>query len=276
MTDQATVAAECDLRVKQLEVTYDRVAIAVQGVSLDVPNGGVVAVLGSNGAGKTTTLRAIGGFLRSDKAEVTSGSVLFNGREIVGKLPHEIARMGVVLVPERDKVFVDLSVWENLRIATAGLKDHSSFSRILQEVYEYFPVLKTRTDQRAGYLSGGERQMVAVARALLTQPSLLMIDEMSLGLSPAMVKELFATIHRLNKEKGTTVLLVEQNAPAAFEISDYVYILENGRVVIDGTPEKLRGHEDVQEFYLGLSSSPEDVKSYARVKQYRRARRWFG
>ncbi|MGH2667748.1 MAG: ABC transporter ATP-binding protein [bacterium] len=262
------------LEVAGLEVVYHRVATAIQGVSLRVPPRGIVTLLGPNGAGKTTTLRAISGFLDADNARITDGAVRFLGEEIQRLAPHRLARRGLVLVPERDKVFESLTVEENLR---ASLRPPRAGRPALtrEQVEGYFPVLAERRRQLAGYLSGGERQMLAIACALLCQPVVLLVDELSLGLAPRLVADLMAIVARLREELGLAILLVEQNAAAALEIADYGYVLEHGRVVSDGTAEHLRENEDVQEFYLGLTRE-RAAKSYRDVKQYRRRRRWFG
>ena len=255
------------LTVRKLEVTYHRVVTAVQGVSLDVAKGRIVALLGSNGAGKTTTLRAISGFLGVDDARVTDGSISYEGLELANQAPHRIARMGIALVPERNKVFENLSVAENLRVPVAkGVSEDA--------IYEYFPALARLRAREAGLLSGGERQMLAIGSALMCAPQLLLVDELSLGLSPIMVQELVARLRAVRQALGTTMLLVEQNAQVALDVADYGYVMENGRVVLDGTPERLRAHEDIREFYLGIGGSAR--RSYRDVKQYRRSRRWFG
>ncbi|HWI37476.1 MAG TPA: ABC transporter ATP-binding protein [Burkholderiales bacterium] len=255
------------LTVRKLEVTYDRVVTAVQGVSLDVPKGRIVALLGSNGAGKTTTLRAISGFLGVDDARVTEGSIDYQGRELANQAPHRIARMGIALVPERNKVFENLTVAENLRVSVGkGVAEAA--------IYEYFPALARLRAREAGLLSGGERQMLAIGSALMCAPRLLLVDELSLGLSPLMVQELAARLRAVRQALGTTMLLVEQNAQVALDVADYGYVMENGRIVLDGTPERLRAHEDIREFYLGIGGSAR--RSYRDVKQYRRSRRWFG
>lgn len=257
------------LAVRNLEVVYHRVVTAVQNVSLDVPVGCVVVILGTNGAGKTTVLRAISGFVEADDAEITYGTVEFEGRRIEGKPPDETTRLGIVLVPERRKIFETLSVRENLEIAVRG-RDGGR----LAQVYDRFPILYERRNQLGGYLSGGERQMLAIAAALLCNARLLMVDELSLGLAPRIAADLFVTLRGLSRELGISVMLVEQNARAALEVADYGYILESGRVVFSGTPEQLRSHQDVAEFYLGIGGQNE--KSYRDVKQYRRKRRWWG
>lgn len=259
------------LEVTKLEVTYHHAVVPVQGISFHVPEGSIVAILGVNGAGKTTVLRAISGFMGTDDAEVTDGSIIYQGEEFRNKLPYEVARRGVTLVPEREKTFITLTVQENLLSSVPSQK--ADVKRMFDLIYTYFPILNQRRSQVAGYLSGGERQMLGIARALLCFPKFLLIDELSLGLAPIITVSLMETISSLRKELGLTVLLVEQNAAAALHIADYGYIMENGRVVFDDTPEKLLKHEDVREFYLGIAAAGE--KSYRDVKQYRRVRRWW-
>jgi branched-chain amino acid transport system ATP-binding protein len=258
------------LALDNVEVVYHHVATAVQGVSLRVPERAIVALLGTNGAGKTTTLRAITGFLGGDDARVASGRITFRGEDITGRRPHEVARRGLVLVPERDKVFETLTVQENLAAVVAGPR--ALVTR--EQVFHYFPVLAERRRQLAGYLSGGERQMLALGSALLCQPSLLLVDELSLGLAPIVVEALMALIRRLRDELGLAVLLVEQNAAAALSIADAGYVLEHGRIVYDGSVERLLAHEDIREFYLGVGHRA-GRRRYTDVKQYRRRRRWF-
>lgn len=262
--------SEIILEVRQLEVVYNRVATAIQGVSLDVPKGSLVALVGTNGAGKTTTLRAISGFLSSEDAEITDGEVKLNGRRINGLPPHQLAKSGVILVPERDKVFATLSVGENLSFAAreAGVIT-------IDRIHGYFPRLRERADQLAGYLSGGEKQMLAIGMALLCRPTLLLIDELSLGLAPIVVKDLMERLQQISRELGLTVLLVEQNAKAALTVADYGYVMESGRVVFYGKADELMSHPDVREFYLGGTGQTE-TKSYRDIKQYRRKRRWWG
>jgi len=258
------------LRLEKVEVTYHRVATAVQGISLEVPAGGIIALLGTNGAGKTTTLRAISGFLGIDDARVTDGAITWRGERIENLPPHEITSRGIALVPERSKVFENLSVAENLE-AVVGRPGAASLAAA---VWEYFPALAPLRSRQAGYLSGGERQMLAIASALACAPQLLLVDELSQGLAPRVVEELLARIRAIRQELGMTLLLVEQNAAIALEVADYAYVMENGRIVLDGTPQKLRAHQDVQEFYLGTGASAR--RSYREVKQYRRSRRWYG
>ncbi len=255
------------LKVEKLEVTYHRVITAVQGISLEVAKGAIVALIGNNGAGKTTTLRAISGFLGLDDARVTEGAILLDEAQIANEAPHRIARLGVSLVPERSKVFENLTVEENL-LVVAG----ASAAR-KEMVYELFPALAGLRRRESGYLSGGERQMLAIGAALMGEPRLLLIDELSLGLAPLIVQELVARLRTIRERFGTTMLVVEQNAQVALQLADYGYVMENGRIVLDGTPERLRSHGDVQEFYLGGGAAR---RSYRDVKQYRRSRRWYG
>jgi branched-chain amino acid transport system ATP-binding protein len=261
------------LRVEKLEVVYHRTITAVQGISLSVEAGQIVAILGTNGAGKSTTLRAISGFLGIDHARVTDGSVTYEGRCIENRPPNEIARLGVVLVPERDKVFPNLTVAENLAAPFAP----SAHKRGAREdfVYHSFPRLADLRNRAAGLLSGGERQMLALASALVCDLQLLLIDELSLGLAPAIVDDLMARLVQIRRDLGITIVIVEQNAAVALDVADYGYVLENGRCVLDGDSARLRSHGDIQEFYLGQSQGSER-RSYRTVKQYRRSRRWYG
>jgi branched-chain amino acid transport system ATP-binding protein len=260
------------LKLEKLEVVYHRVITAVQGVSLEVAKGSIVALLGTNGAGKTTTLRAISGFIGLDDARVTEGSIAFRGERIENRAAHRITSLGIALVPERSKVFENLSVEENLEAAVHRRGGH--FGKDL--VYQYFPALPRLRHREAGYLSGGERQMLAVGSALMCGPELLLVDELSQGLAPVLVQELMERLQAVRKETGITVLLVEQNAQVALDMADYAYVMENGRVVLDGTPERLRAHQDVREFYMGTSAGGAQRRSYRDVKQYRRSRRWYG
>jgi len=265
------------LELENLEVVYHHVATAIQGVSLQVPPRSIVALLGTNGAGKTTTLRAVSGFLGADNAQIVGGRVVFLGEPVTGRPPHELARRGLVLVPERDKVFETLTVRENLRALVPGRRADRGAARppvTLDQVFHYFPVLAERGRQLAGYLSGGERQMLALATALLCRPMVLLVDELSLGLAPLVVESLMTMVARLRDELGLAVLLVEQNAGAALAVADTGYVMEHGRVVFDGTAARLLAHEDVREFYLGVGHRA-GRKSYLDVKQYQRRRRWF-
>jgi branched-chain amino acid transport system ATP-binding protein len=265
------------LEVENLEVVYHHVATAIQGVSLAVPPRWIVALLGTNGAGKTTTLRAISGFLGADNAQVVGGRVAFLGETVTGRPPHELARRGLVLVPERDKVFETLTVQENLRALVRGRHAERDAARslvTLEQVFHYFPVLAERGRQLAGYLSGGERQMLALATALLCRPVVLLVDELSLGLAPLVVESLMTLVARLRDELGLAVLLVEQNAGAALGVANHGYVMEHGRIVYDGAADRLLAHEDVREFYLGVGRR-DARKRYTEVKQYQRRRRWF-
>jgi branched-chain amino acid transport system ATP-binding protein len=262
------------LAVEKLEVVYKRAITAVQGVSLTVHPHQIVAALGTNGAGKSTTLRAISGFLGIDDARVTDGSVTFKGTRIENREPHEIARLGVVLVPERDKVFPNLTVTENLLAPVSRAVSAAERKRLEDLSYQFFPRLGGLRHRVAGLLSGGERQMLALASAIVCAPELMLVDELSLGLAPVIVDDLMGCLVQIRRELGITILLVEQSAAVALEIADYGYVLENGRVVLDGDAARLRGHPDIQEFYLGQSGG--ERRSYRTVKQYRRSRRWYG
>lgn len=269
----ATIESASILTVENLEVVYNRVIVAVQGVSLKVPEHSIIAVLGTNGAGKSTTVRAISGFLPVDDAIIRKGSIYFRGRSISRLPPYQIAREGVVLVPERRKIFETLTVWENLRIARSRRSVTPDWPEQVEFLFTTFPALAARRNQLAGYLSGGERQMLAIAQGLLCKPHVLIVDELSLGLAPHLVRELMQRIQQLRKDCGISILLIEQDALSALEIADYAYIMEGGRVVFEGSPKKLLSHQDVQEFYLG--STGESRMSYRDVKQYRRSRRWW-
>jgi branched-chain amino acid transport system ATP-binding protein len=266
---------EALLQLDKVEVTYHRVITAVQGVSLAVPDGSIVALLGTNGAGKTTTLRAISGFIGLDDARVSDGAIEYRGKRIDNRPPHEATARGITLVPERSKVFENLTVAENI---DAAVPRTGSRRQLADAVWEYFPALAALRRREAGYLSGGERQMLAIGSALACGPELLLVDELSQGLAPLIVEELLAQLKTIRRDLGMTLLLVEQNASLALEVADYAYVIENGRIVLDGTPERLRGHQDIQEFYLGTGSGAgsETRRNYRDVKQYRRSRRWYG
>lgn len=259
------------LRVDNLESVYNKAVTAISGVSLEVPDGRIVALVGVNGSGKSTTLNALAGLLPGDPQEITGGAIWFDDERLDGLPPHEVVRRGVVLVPEREKIFETLTVLENLQAPVARGHDQA---RRLAEVFDLFPDLVQRRKTLAGYLSGGQRQMLALGRALLCHPRLLLVDEMTLGLAPLLIAELMKRLVQMRNSLGVSVLLVEQNVAAALEVADYGYILEKGRIVFHGTPDKLRSHEDVKEFYLGLGAA--GARSYRAVKQYRRARRWWG
>jgi branched-chain amino acid transport system ATP-binding protein len=262
------------LHVEKIEVVYKRAITAVQGITLMVRNNQIVALLGTNGAGKTTTLRAISGFLGIDDARVTEGTITFDGLRLDNRPPHETASRGVVLVPEREKVFPNLTVAENLAAPVPRAANAAERRRQEEQIFHLFPRLAELRRRVAGLLSGGERQMLAIASALMCRPQLLLIDELSLGLAPVVVEDLTRRLTAIRDELGIAILLVEQSAAVALEIADYAYVLENGRIVLDGDRERLKGHQDVQEFYLGQVGG--ERRSYRNVKQYRRSRRWYG
>jgi branched-chain amino acid transport system ATP-binding protein len=262
------------LAVDKLEVVYHRSITAVQGISLTVRRGQIVAVLGTNGAGKSTTLRAISGFLGIDDARVTEGAISFKGRRIENRPPNQVARSGIVLVPEREKVFPNLTVAENFSAPIAPGLGRAERHQREEEVYALFPRLAELRSRVGGLLSGGERQMLAIAAALMCKPELLLIDELSLGLAPVIVEDLMTRLVHIREKLGITIVIVEQSAAVALQVADYGYVLENGRVVLDGDRARLLSHGDIQEFYLGQTSG--DRRSYRSVKQYRRSRRWYG
>jgi branched-chain amino acid transport system ATP-binding protein len=262
------------LAVQKLEVVYQRAITAVQGVSLVVLQGQIVGVLGTNGAGKTTLMRAISGFHGIDDARVTEGSISFKGVRIDNGAPHLIARAGIALVPEREKAFPNLTVAENLMVPAGPRESAAERRRREEQVIAFFPQLGELSSRAAGLLSGGERQMLAIASALVCKPTLLLIDELSLGLSPLVVDDLMARLLEVKRALGIAVLLVEQSAAVALELADYAYVLENGRTVLDGDAARLKAHADIQEFYLGRTGGAR--RSYRDVKQYRRSRRWYG
>ena len=257
------------LRLNNVEVVYDNVVLVLRGLSLEVGRGQIVCLLGTNGTGKSTTLKAISGLLAPEDGEVTDGSIELEGEPIHGLPPHDVVRRGVFQVMEGRRVFEHLTVEENLRVGA-----YTSTSMNLDKVFDTFPRLNDCRKKLAGFLSGGEQQMLAIGRALMSEPKLLLLDEPSLGLAPLIVEEIFAVLRRLNEADGATILLVEQNAARALDISHYGYVMENGRVVLEGKPEELRENADVKEFYLGLSELG-GRKSYRAVKHYRRRKRWL-
>ncbi len=261
------------LRLNNVQVVYSDVILVLKGLSLEVPDGQIVALLGANGAGKTTTLKAISGLLKTENGKVTDGSIEFMGRQIDGLDPEAICRLGIVQVMEGRKVLESLTVEENLKIGGYTRRDPEGVKTDMRMIYEYFPRLVERRHQLAGYLSGGEQQMLVIGRALMAKPRLLLLDEPSLGLAPLLVREIFEIIQKVNAERGTTFLLVEQNARIALGIAHYGYIMENGRIVLDGPAVKLRGNDDVREFYLGLSEAGHR-KSFKDIKFYKRRKRW--
>jgi branched-chain amino acid transport system ATP-binding protein len=262
------------LNVNNIEVIYNHVILVLKGVSLEVPEGGVVALLGGNGAGKTTTLKAISNLLRAERGEVTKGSISFAGERVDVLDAASLVKRGLIQVMEGRHCFAHLTVEENL--LTGAYTRHDGRARIahdLGKVYDYFPRLKIRRGATAGYISGGEQQMTAIGRALMSRPKMILLDEPSLGLAPQLVEEIFAILGRLNREENVALLVAEQNTNIALRYADYGYILENGRVVMDGAAAELRANEDVKEFYLGLSATGR--KSYRDVKHYRRRKRWL-
>ena len=262
------------LRLNNVEVMYDRVILVLKGMSLEVPEGKVVALLGSNGAGKTTTLKAISGLLKAEDGEVTDGTIEFMGRRIDRLDAETIVRQGIFQVMEGRRVFEHLTVEENLQAGAYTRRDRQNIPRDLEMVYGYFPRLVRLKRRVAGYLSGGEQQMLAIGRALMARPRLMLLDEPSLGLSPLLVSEIFGIIKRINQREKTTILLVEQNATQALSIADHGYIMENGKIVLEGPVERLKDNEDVREFYLGLTEMGRR-KSYHDVKHYKRRKRWL-
>jgi branched-chain amino acid transport system ATP-binding protein len=262
------------LQVKNIEVVYMNVIQVLRGVSLEVGDGKIVALLGANGAGKTTTLKAVSGMLKTEEGEVTDGSIDFDGKRIDGYGPEDIAAMGITQAMEGRRVLEHLSVEENLFVGAYCRKDRSGVKRDIEMVFEYFPPIKRLRHKMSGYLSGGEQQMLVIGRALMARPKLMLLDEPSLGLAPLLVQEIYEIIQRINAEQKMAIFLVEQNAIAALDIADYGYVIENGRVVLDGPAARLRDNEDVREFYLGLSAVG-SKKSYREVKHYRRRKRWL-
>jgi len=262
------------LSVNSIEVIYNHVILVLKGVSFEVPEGGIVALLGANGAGKTTTLKAVSNLLRAERGDVTKGSIEYLGERIDRLSPHELVKRGVIQVMEGRHCFEHLTVEENLMTGAYTRRDGAAaVRRDLDRVYEYFPRLRERARSQAGYTSGGEQQMTAIGRALMARPKMILLDEPSMGLAPQLVEEIFEIVARLNRDEGVTFLLAEQNTNMALRYSRYGYILENGRVVLDGAADALRENEDVKEFYLGLSGGGR--KSYRDVKHYRRRKRWL-
>ena len=262
------------LRVNNIEVVYMKVIKALRGVSLEVGEGKIVTLLGANGVGKTTSLRAISGMLKTEEGEITEGSVDFNGKRIDRYGPEDIAAMGITQVMEGRRVLEHLSVEENLQVGAYCRKDRVGIKEDIEMVFDWFPNIKSRRKHMSGYLSGGEQQMMVIGRALMARPKLILLDEPSLGLAPLLVKEIYEIIRGINAEQKMSMLLVEQNARAALGISSYGYVLENGRVVLEGLTEKLQDNEDIKEFYMGMSSG-DTKKSYRDIKHYRRKKRWL-
>ena len=263
------------LLVKNIEVAYMKVIQVLRGVSLEVHEGKIVALLGANGAGKTTTLKAISGMLKTEEGEVTDGSIEFDGKRIDGYGPEVIAAMGISQAMEGRRVLEHLSVEENLLVGAYCRKDRSGVKKDLELVFDYFPKIKLLRQRTSGYLSGGEQQMLVIGRALMARPRLMLLDEPSLGLAPLIIEDIYRIIDRIRGDQKMAILLVEQNAMAALGIADEGYVMENGRIVMGGPADKLRDNEDIREFYLGLSAVG-SRKSYREVKHYRRKKRWLG
>ncbi len=259
------------LTLNNIEVIFWGTILVLKGVSLSVPKGSITALIGANGAGKTTTLKALSGLVRLERGEVTRGSIEFEGRRIENRLPEETARRGIVMVREGRRLFEELTAEENLLVG-ATLHPHGTRAAI-DLVYTYFPRVKDRRRVRAGYLSGGEQQMLAIGCAMMARPKLLLLDEPSLGLAPLVAQEIFSLVQRLNTEEGITIFLVEQNARMALQLASYGYVMENGKIVLDGPAERLREDADVKEFYLGMSKTGR--RRFTEVKSYRRRKRWL-
>jgi branched-chain amino acid transport system ATP-binding protein len=262
------------LAINNIEVVYDRVILVLKGVSLDVGEGTITTLLGANGAGKTTTLKAISGVLRSERGEFTKGTIRLGDRRIDGMRAHDVTRLGIVQVFEGRRVFENLTTEENLIAGGHVQKRLHSVKQGIELVYSYFPRLRERRSQQAGYLSGGEQQMLAIGRALMSQPKVILLDEPSLGLAPMLVEEIFGIVRRLAKQEELSVLLVEQNAAMALGVADHGYVMENGRIVLEGPADKLRDNSDIKEFYLGLNEGGVR-KSYRDTKHYKRRKRWL-
>ena len=261
------------LVVNNIEVVYSHVILVLKGVSLNVKKGGITALLGGNGAGKSTTLKSISNLLSSERGEVTKGSVTFENEDIHDLDPSQLVKKGVIQVMEGRHCFEHLTVEENLLTGAYTRTSSKEVKEDLERVYNYFPRLRDRRTSQAGYTSGGEQQMIAIGRALMAKPSMILLDEPSMGLAPQLVKQIFEIVAEINKKEGVTILLAEQNTNVALQYAEYAYILENGRVVMEGSAESMRDNEDVKEFYLGISG--EGRKSFKDIKQYRRRKRWL-
>lgn len=261
--------------VNNIEVVYSNVILVLKGVSLQVQDGQIVALLGANGAGKSTTLKAISGLLEPELGEVTRGSIVFNDEHIENGDPRRAVLMGIIQIMEGRKIFEHLSSEDNLIIGGSIYGDRARLSRDLEMVYAYFPVLRDLRRRVSGYLSGGEQQMLVIGRALMGHPTLMLLDEPSMGLAPGLVDKIFSIIRRINEKEKTSILIVEQNAAAALSMADYGYVMESGHIVLDDSAENIRENEDIKEFYLGLSQVGQR-KSYREVKHYKRRKRWLG
>ena len=270
----ALAAAKPILSVKNIEVIYDHVILVLKGVSLEVAQGGIVAILGANGAGKSTTLKSISNLLRAERGDVTKGSIEFKGERVDGMTPNDLVKRGCIQVMEGRHCFGHLTIEENLRTGAFTRKDgRAGEAKALDMVYNYFPRLKERRNSQAGYTSGGEQQMCAIGRALMASPTMVLLDEPSMGLAPQIVEQIFEIVRDINTKEGVSFLLAEQNTNVALRYATYGYILETGRVVMDGDAKQLRDNEDVKEFYLGVGGG--DRKSFRDVKSYKRRKRWL-
>jgi branched-chain amino acid transport system ATP-binding protein len=263
------------LNINNIEVVYSDVILVLRGISLAVEEGQIVSLLGANGAGKSTTLKSISGLLLREDGAVTRGNIEYGSHRLDKMKAEDVTRLGIVQVLEGRRLFQHLTTEENLRTGALIINNRAEVKRSLAQVYEYFPQLKELRNKTAGYLSGGEQQMVAIGRALMAKPRLMLLDEPSLGLAPLLVQNIFEIIKRINQESGTSLLIVEQNANVALQIADYAYVMENGRVVLDGPADQLMNNADIKEFYLGLTQIGER-KSYRDVKHYKRRKRWLG
>jgi branched-chain amino acid transport system ATP-binding protein len=262
------------LRVNNIEVVYNDIILALRGISLQVPEKSMIALLGANGAGKSTTLKAIAGILPLEDGEIGGGIIEFYGERIDQKSPEEIVKKGISVIPEGRGIFPELTVGENIKVGAYTRKDAKGVQSSLKKVYEYFSILKDRHSQLAGYLSGGEQQMLSIGRSLMSKPKLMMLDEPSLGLAPILVREIFNILKTINEGENTAILLVEQNAKVALDIATYGYVLENGRIVMDAKSDVLIEDRDVKEFYLGLTDDKKK-KNFANLKHYKRRKRWL-
>ncbi|MBW1893349.1 MAG: ABC transporter ATP-binding protein [Deltaproteobacteria bacterium] len=262
------------LKINNIEVKYHEVILVIKGVSIQVPEGGIVALLGANGAGKSTTLKAISGLLKHEDGEVTDGSIEFMGERIDKIRADKIAKMGIVQVIEGRRVFEHLTVEQNLKVGAHMRRQGRTVRESLDMVYHYFPRLKEKRNEVAGFISGGEQQMTVVGRAMMTRPKLILLDEPSMGLAPLLIHEIFNIITKLNKEEKISILLVEQNAKLALSVAPHAYVMENGRIVMDDSAEKLRENQDIKDFYLGLTDHG-GRKSFRDVKHYKRRKRWL-
>lgn len=263
------------LKVNNIEVTYHGVILVLRGVSLEVGDGKIISLLGANGAGKSTTLKAISGLLKTEVGRVSRGSIHFDGQEIERSDPEELAKMGIIQVMEGRRILEHLTVEDELLVAGYIVRNKLNLSKELERIYRYFPKLKDLRHHTSGYCSGGEQQMLVIGRALMSHPKLVMLDEPSLGLAPMLVEEIFRIVKAINEEEKVSILIVEQNAVAALDLAEYGYIMENGRIVLDGTSGQLKANEDVKEFYLGFGALSQR-KSYRDVKHYKRRKRWLG